>query len=1171
MSMDDENTLDIVPRAAPSGSAADLSLQEIEELWGETIHEMEAATQEMTLGQADLDTLPEAGTVFECTIAREGAAGIDSAEYAILEKIGQGGMGAIYAARQVGMDRRIALKTIIPGKDGAEAQAKFVSEALVTGELDHPNIVPVHEIGRTPDGTYFYSMKEVKGRSWKDVLPEKSEQENLQILLSVCDAMAFAHDKGYVHRDLKPENVMLGGYGEVLVMDWGLAVTTRPDGKAEPVTERMSQAGTPAYMAPEMATCEGARIGAWSDIYLLGGILFEIATGERPHGGDNLYICLYSAMQNHLPDVDRDDELIHIAMRAMATAPGDRYQSVKSFAAALQGYLSHQEAVSLMERARRDLKEAKASPGYDKFNQALFGFREAAGLWPENAKAETEMEQAQFQYGQCALERQDFDLALSILDPADENQATVFQEAKKQRDARDRRRRRLRVSLISSALLLVGLAVSATLGFLRVEAARERTEEALQQLQQKQAETLAAKEAESQERRKAEFRLYRSQIAQAQGAMERRHHEKALLLLEKTDSRYRHWEFGYLKARARQMSPQPVCFINGRAYAARESDWFKAMALEPDGKYLAALSAGRLYLYGLQHAEPGALLPLKRRFSQLAATAFSSDGSRLAIATSHGKVQFLETQTWGIAATLHTGITNIQALVFSENDKRLVVFQRGKAGGPSNPPTVWSLKDQSRIPLPEPFRGPRDRWGHSITGKRSLLWFRDKKRLTLFSPASFEVVFSIPLPGSGNWPLWISRNENYICTGPPPSIPPHQSSASVYDRAGNKVMTGRQLPGACAGFTADGHLLLKSLEGPFTAWNWRKNEPAWVLSAPSPGFSLYGHQIVQSGNGRCLAAVSRRDAAIKVWRRESPEGGRYRLSHPSPVQGFVISRDSRWLATATRNQTIHLWDPNARKQLTSIKGSGKLCFTRKGELLYFHEGKAHLWDPDTRTHLRSFPVPGKPVKEALLSPSERYLGLWLESSLGVWDMKTGARMWELDLRRPSTLKPLCFSPDEKTVAFAFSGTGIRMYDVQTGTPKTNSWPPLVKSSMDSGRFITGVGFSPEGELFAHGYDVQGSLANSRHGIWQVRSATAIRDRSVLRWMFPAPALTTDSARWARKAGLISTAVLVSDLDYDETLVRVEGHKLQLQQVGFSPDGRHLVTLDNRDVYVLSAE
>ena len=147
------------------------------------------------------------------------------ADYELLSELGKGGMGIVHNARQASIGRTVALKKIKPEKAGEpEAQRTFHAEAVVTGDLEHPNIVPIYDMGEDDTGVLFYAMKRVKGRPWDKVIGEKSFDENLEIWMKVADAVAFAHSRGVVHRDLKPENVMLGDFGEVLLMDWGLAL-----------------------------------------------------------------------------------------------------------------------------------------------------------------------------------------------------------------------------------------------------------------------------------------------------------------------------------------------------------------------------------------------------------------------------------------------------------------------------------------------------------------------------------------------------------------------------------------------------------------------------------------------------------------------------------------------------------------------------------------------------------------------------------------------------------------------------------------------------------------------------------------------------------------------------------------------------------------------------------
>ena len=173
----------------------------------------------------------------------------DAPDYELLDVIGEGGMGVVYAARQSAIARTVAVKMLKGDEEHTvEQRDKFISEAVVTGELDHPNIVPIYDLGANDSGALFYSMKRVRGTPWDDALDQNSLDENLNILLRVADAVAFAHANGVLHRDLKPENVMLGDFGEVLLMDWGLARISAEFPNADAVSQSDVMGGTPGLM-----------------------------------------------------------------------------------------------------------------------------------------------------------------------------------------------------------------------------------------------------------------------------------------------------------------------------------------------------------------------------------------------------------------------------------------------------------------------------------------------------------------------------------------------------------------------------------------------------------------------------------------------------------------------------------------------------------------------------------------------------------------------------------------------------------------------------------------------------------------------------------------------------------------------------------------------------------
>lgn len=327
--------------------------------------------------------------------------------------LGKGGMGKVYSAYQASLKRKVALKILKPElRDNEDMKAKFIAEALLTGELEHPGIIPIYEVARSQNDELFYTMKEVKGKPWKATIESTSLPDNLKIWLDVAEAMSFAHSKSILHRDLKPENIMVGSFGEVLVMDWGLAMNL--DAKEQ--YGALAKGGTPAYMAPEMARGEIDKLDIRSDVYLMGAILYEIVTGVRPHSAPEILPCLCQAIKNEIQETSHQGELVDIAMKAMSTLPEDRYQTISEFITAIKGYQEHAESIYTCNLAEKDLKTARMSKKYDDFSKAVFGFKNSIEMWSDNKRAIKGLKLASFEYAEVALKGKDFELALNFLD-----------------------------------------------------------------------------------------------------------------------------------------------------------------------------------------------------------------------------------------------------------------------------------------------------------------------------------------------------------------------------------------------------------------------------------------------------------------------------------------------------------------------------------------------------------------------------------------------------------------------------------------------------------------------------------------------------------------------------------------------------------------------------------
>jgi len=418
-------------------------------------------------------------------------------DYSLKQIIGQGGFGEVWDSIQTSMGRTVAVKrlkdageiseTKIQSDSYQELKLDFRREAITTALLEHPNIVPVHDLGEDEKGRPLLAMKLLKGDTWDSLLRRDRKelstpemlQRHLPILIDVAQAVAFAHSKGIIHRDLKPAQVMVGEYGEVILMDWGIALLFDPgklDSDFEDMMDQLAPthehavnpAGTPAYMAPEQ-TKESARdIGPWTDVYLLGGVLYFILAGCAPHACGNAAEAFRHASAGKIkppkfrkPEFEIPDELDTICVKALEELPHDRYTNVQELIDAVQNYISGSSRKTESKEITKTVVEELEGEvrDYQRLNELQNSLVRAINLWPDNLEAINLQKKLAKDFVELALENDDLVLARlmlrSIQDINLEAKLQIELEKKEALLHRDKRRRIILNILIAIFVIII--------------------------------------------------------------------------------------------------------------------------------------------------------------------------------------------------------------------------------------------------------------------------------------------------------------------------------------------------------------------------------------------------------------------------------------------------------------------------------------------------------------------------------------------------------------------------------------------------------------------------------------------------------------------------------------------------------------------------------------------
>jgi eukaryotic-like serine/threonine-protein kinase len=942
-------------------------------------------------------------------------------DYEIQKELGRGGMGVVYQARQISLNRPVALKMIKAGLlAGSDELRRFQNEAEAVALLDHPSIVPVYEVG-CHDGQHYFSMKLVPGGSLAPLMDRYRKDPRAAAILvaEAAEAVAHAHARGILHRDIKPANILVDDRGRPFVTDFGLA--KRVDGDSE-LTHSGAILGTPAYMAPEQASGRRGAVTTATDVYGLGSVLYALLTGRPPFSGDSAAETLERVRaaapvppSKINPRAPRDLEVI--CLKCLEKDPQRRYASAQALADDLGHYLADEPITA------RPVGRAERAQRWCRRNPVVAGL--GVGI------------------------------ALVLV-----------------------------LGTVVATSFAVRASRSAAKAMANLELAKEEARRANEATDRAIAEAgRADREAQRvrDEKRLSDHRLYIAEMSLAQQDWQEsdmhllRQRLEAQKPRRPDDPDFRGFEWYYLarlgglELRTMRGHPYPVVDVayspDGRTLASAGQGrivklWetatgaeirtlhisANALAYSPDGRTLA--SAGFDKMVKLWEAATGAeIRTLRGHADSVEGVAYSPDGRTLASASRDRTVRLWDAATGAEIRSLSGHVLDVRAVAYSPDGHTLA------SAGADKTVRLWDAATGAAI---RTLVTPAEAVAYSPDG-RTLASISDDNTVRLWDAATGAEIRTLRGRGDARVSYGVAYSpDGRILAG-------GGRDCTLWDAAtGQEILTLRGTPRRVA-FSPDSRRIA-------TVDFLDRSVKLWGVNTSQEVSTLRGHTswilgIAFSPDSRTLASASE-DKTVRLWDTDTGREIRSLNGHASIVYGVAYSPDGHTLASASFDQTVRLWDAATGAEIRTLRGHEGavegVAYSPDGRTLASAgwDRTVKLWDAATGAEIRTLRGHSNSVADVAFSPDGRTLASagW-DRTVKLWDAATGAEIRTLrghgdsDPTRDSRVRAVAYSADGRTLASASDDATVRLWDAATGAEIR---------TLRHASGVWGVAFSPDG-------------------------------------------------------------------------------------------------------------